>query len=94
MQPDTRITIKSISAKTIPGKLSNIIPEPKLYKCPFSSIISPIYIRNVIIEATIDGTQIETSFRFLKKNEPTNTPTVTPKSTKNTDINVADSGDT
>ena len=86
--------IKSIGAKTILGKLSNIIPEPKRYKCPLSRIISPIYIRNVMAEAAIDGTQTETSFRFLKRNEPTKTPTVTPKRIKNTAINVADNGET
>ena len=85
---------KSIGAKTIPDMLSKINPVPKLYKCPLSRIISPIYIRNVITEATIDGLQIETNFRFSKRNEPTNTPTVTPKRTKNIVINAADNGDT
>lgn len=85
---------KSIGAKTIAGKLSNIIPEPKLYKCPLSRIISPIYMRKVMAEATIAGIQIETSFRFPNKNEPVNTPAVKPKRTKNTVINVADKGDT
>ena len=32
MQPDARITIKSIGAQTITGKLSNKMPEPKLRK--------------------------------------------------------------
>lgn len=92
--PEATIINKSIGAKTIPGILLNIMPEPKLYKCPFSKNISPIYIRNVITEATIDGIQIETSFRFPKRNDPTNTPAVTPKRTKNIVINIADNGDT
>ncbi|MBR4021467.1 MAG: hypothetical protein IKI94_02515 [Ruminococcus sp.] len=74
--PEATIINKSIGAKTIPGIQLNIVPEPKLYKYPFSKNISPIYIRNVITEATIDGIKIETSFRFSKRNEPTNTPTV------------------
>ena len=59
-----------------------------------SKIISPTYIRSVIADATIEGIQTETNFRFPKRNEPTNTPTVTPKRTKNTVINAADNGDT
>ena len=78
----------------MPGRLSNKKPFPNKYKCPLSRIISPIYIRNVITEATIDGIKIETGFRFSKRNEPTNTPAVTPKRIKNTAINVADKGDT
>ncbi len=85
---------KSTGARIIPGMLLNIKPVPRLYKCPLSRIISPIYIRYVITEATIDGIQIETSFRVPKRNEPTNTPTVIPKRIKNTAINVADKGDT
>lgn len=94
MQADARIIIKSIGAKAIPGKLLNINPMPKLYKCPFRRIISPIYIRNVIKEAAIDGRKIEMNFRFPKRNEPTNTPKFTPKMTKNTIIKAADKGDT
>ncbi len=94
MQPDNRIISKSIGAKTIPGKLSNIIPVPILYKCPLSSIISPIYIRSVIAEAAIEGTPTEITSRFPKRNEPVNTPNVTPKRTKNTVISAADKGDT
>ena len=78
----------------IPGILSKTNPVPKLYKCPFSKNISPRYIRSVIAEATIDGIQIETSFPFPKRSDPTNTPTVIPKRTKNIVINAADKGDT
>ena len=92
--PDTTIINKSIGARTILGMLSNMNPSPKLYKCPFSRVISPIYIRSVITEETIAGIQIERNFRFFKRNEPTNTPVVTPKSTKNIAINAADNGDT
>lgn len=94
MQAAARIISRSIGAKTIPGKPLNINPVPKLYKCPLRRIISPIYIRNVIIEETIDGIHIEINFCFSKRNEPTNTPTVIPKRTKNTAINAADNGDT
>ena len=69
-------------------------PEPKLYKCPLRRNISAIYIRNVIMDAEIAGIQIDTSFRFPKRNEPKNTPTVTPSRIKKTDIKEADRGDT
>lgn len=78
----------------MPGMLSKINPVPKLYRCPCSRIISPTYIRNVIMEATSAGIPIETKFRFPKRNEPTYTPTVTPKIMKNAVIKVADRGDT
>ena len=94
IHPDNRITNKSIGAKTIPGKPSNIKPEPKLYKCPLRRNISAIYMRSVITDAEIAGSQIDTTFRFSKMNEPTNTPAVTPNRAKNTVINVADKGDT
>ncbi len=94
IHPDSRITNKSIGAKTIPGKPSNIKPEPKLYKCPLRRNISPIYIRSVITDAEIAGSQTDMSFRFPKRNEPTNTPAVTPNRTKNNVINAADKGDT
>ena len=92
--PDNRITNMSIGAKMIPGRLSNKKPEPRQYKCPFRRIISPTYIRSVITDAEIVGIQTDTSFRFPKRNEPTNTPAVTPNKIKNTVINTADKGDT
>ena len=82
MQADAKITIKSIGANTIPGMLSNTNPVPKLYKCRFSRIISPMYIRNVMAAAAIDGIQTETNLLFPKRNEPIKTPTVTPKRIK------------
>ena len=94
MHPDNRITSKSIGAKTMPGKLSKIKPEPKIYKCPLSRNISAIYIRRVITADEIDGIQIDTSFRFPKRKEPRNTPTVTPSRMKKTVINEADRGET
>ena len=94
IHPDSKITSKSIGAKTIPGRLSNKNPEPRIYKCPLRRIISPIYISNVITDAEIAGIQTDMSFRFPKRNEPTNTPAVTPNRTKNTVINAADKGDT
>ena len=93
-QQDNRITIRSIGAKTIPGKLSNKKPDPMLYKCPLRSTISPIYISSVITEAEIAGIQTDTSFRFPRRNDPTNTPAVTPNRIKNTVISAADRGDT
>jgi hypothetical protein len=42
-----------IGATMIPGILSNRNPVPKLYKCPWRRIISPTYIRVVIIADTI-----------------------------------------
>ena len=94
MHPDNRITNKSIGAKTMPGNPSKSKPEPKLYKFPLRRNISAIYIRNVIIEAEIAGIQIDTNLCFPKRNEPKNTPTVTPSKIKKTDINEADRGDT
>ena len=94
MQAAARIISKSIGAKIIPGKALNMNPTLKRYKCPLRRIISPIYIRNVIIEAAIDGIHIEKNFRFSKGNEPTNTPQVTPKRIKNAAIKVADKRDT
>ena len=94
IHPDSRITNKSIGAKTIPGKPSNINPEPKLYKCPLRRNISAIYINSVITDAEIAGIQIDMSFRLPKRNEPINTPVVTPNRTKKTVINDADKGDT
>ena len=79
---------------TMPGMLLKMNPLPKRYKCPLSRIISPIYISSVIEEATMDGIPMERNFRFPKRNEPTNTPTVTPKRTKNMLISVADKADT
>ena len=94
MHPDNRITSKSIGAKTMPGKLSKIKPEPKIYKLPLSRNISAIYIRRVITAAKIAGIQVDTSFRFPKRNEPKKTPTVTPSRIKKTVIKDADSGET
>ena len=94
MHPDNRITSKSIGAKTMPGKLSKIKPEPKIYKWPLSRNISAIYIRRVITAAKIAGIQIDTSFRFPKRKEPRNTPTVTPSRMKKTVIKDADRGET
>lgn len=85
---------KSTGARAIPGILLKTKPEPNIYRCPLSKIISPIYMRSVITEAVIEGIQMETNFRFSKRNEPTNTPMVTPKRMKKTAINVADKGDT
>ena len=78
----------------MPGKLSKIKPEPKIYKLPLSRNISAIYIRRVITAAKIAGIQIDTSFRFPKRNEPRNTPTVTPSRMKKTVIKDADRGET
>ena len=94
MHPDNRITNKSIGAKTMPGNPSKSKPEPKLYKCPLRRNISAIYIRNVIIDAEIAGIQIDTSFRFPKRKEPRNTPTVTPSRMKKAVIKDADRGET
>ena len=94
MPPDA-ITIRiSAGAKTIPGMLLKTDPLPKLYKCPLSKIISPIYISSVIAPATIDGIQIETNLHLPKRKEPTNTPDVTPKRIKKTAIKAADNADT
>ena len=78
----------------MPGRPSKIKPEPKLYRCPLSKIISPMYIRSVITEATTAGIQTEIIFRFPNRNDPTKTPAVTPNRTKNTVISEADKGDT
>ena len=94
IHPDNRITSKSIGAKTMPGNPSKSKPEPKLYKCPLRRIISPIYIKNVMTDVEIAGTQTDRSFRFSKRNEPTNTPAVIPNKTKNIVINAADNADT
>ena len=94
IHPDNTITSKSIGAKTIPGRPSNKKPVPKLYKWPLSRNISAIYIRKVITDDEIAGIQIDTSFRFPKRNEPTNTPAVTPSRIKKTVIKNADKGET
>ena len=94
IHPDIRITTKSIGAKTMPGKLSKIKPEPKLYKCPLSRNISAICIRKVITAAEIAGIQIDKSFRLPIRNEPRNTPTVTPSRVKKKVIKEADRGET
>lgn len=64
-QPDTTVINISIGATTISGMMLKINPVPRLYRCPYNKIISPIYISSVNIEATIDGTQIETNLRLL-----------------------------
>ena len=85
---------RSTGANTMPGRLSKKKPVPKLYRCPFSKIISPMYIRKVMREAITAGSQRERSFLLPIKNEPTNTPTVTPRRTKNTVMRIADRGAT
>ena len=78
----------------IPGILSNRNPVPKLYKCPWRRIISPTYIRVVIIADTIAEIPTVTNLRLPRRKEPTYIPTVTPKRMKNMAISVADKGDT
>ena len=45
-------------------------------------------------DAVTAGIQTEMIFCFPKRNEPTNEPAVTPKRMKNTDMSVADNGET
>ena len=94
MQPDAMIMNKSMGARTIPGMLLKRNPVPIRYKCPLSKIISPIYISSVIKEAIADGIHMDIDFCLSKRNEQTNTPTVTPNRIKNTAMSVADRADT
>ena len=94
MPPETAITAISTKDSTIFGRLVNKAPVPRLYKCPFNSIISPMYIKSVMAEAVTDGTSFSTALCFLRRNDPVKTPAVTPKRTKNSVINTADNGET
>jgi hypothetical protein len=59
----------STGASTIPEIPSNMKPEPKRYKCPFRSIISPIYITIVTTEAAIEGSRTDTVILFPSRKE-------------------------
>ena len=94
MAPEAIIVSISTGAKTMDGMLLKRNPVPKLYKCPLSKTISPMYIRRVMTEAATDGIQREARRLFPKKNEPTNTPTVMPRRTKNAVMRAAERGET
>mgnify|MGYP006892230198 CR=1 FL=1 len=88
IHPDAKTTNISIGASTIPGRLSNKNPEPKRYKCPLKSTISPIYITIVTTDATTEGRNTDSVFFFPTKNEPAYMPAVTPNTIKNKHINI------
>ena len=92
--PDAAITNRSAGARIIPGMLSKKIPVPKLYRLPFSRIISPRYIKRVIPEAIIAGSHTDRKLPFSNRNEPAKIPTVTPSRMKNRAISIAERGDT
>ena len=94
IQPDIIIVNISKGERTILLILSKRKPVPNLYNPPLRSIISPIYMSNVIVDAIIAGINTHINLRLPRRKEQAKNPEVIPRSIKNTVIRKAETAET